>query len=159
LIALDVAECPAIVRHQGYWLSRAGPNRNEKDHLKPALEEVTVHPRVRLGEVRERARPTEGLKTQRLLRFVDDGYQDLVGTGSVARQNEGNAMFSFHSFRTPRMPPLASLDVGPIGDAPVEEDRLVHIIDPLRWISLERRLNLGDALRGTRNVCRACFTP
>jgi len=151
--------CPAIVRHQGDWLRRAGPNRDEKDRLKPGLEVVTVHPRVRLGEVGERARPTGRLKTQRLLRLANDGNRDLVGAGSVARQTEGNAVFSFHSFRTSRLPPLASLDVGPIGDAPIEEARLVHIIDPLRWISLERRPNIFDALRGTRNVCRSCFAP
>jgi len=120
---------------------------------------VTVHPRVRLGKVGERARPTGILKTQRLLRLANDGYRDLVGAGIVARQNEGNAVFSFHSVRTPRLPPLASLDVGPIGDAPLEEARLVHIMDPLHWISLEGRPNLGDALRGTHNVCRACFYP
>ena len=159
MIALEVAVIPTIVRHQSDWFRRAGSARDEKERLKPGLEEVTVHPRVRLGEVGERARPTGRLKTQRLLRLANDGNRDLVGAGSVARQHEGNAVLSLHSFRTPSLPPLASLDVGLIGDAPVEEARLVHIINPLRWISLERRPNFGDALRGARDVFRACFDP
>jgi len=150
---------PTMFGDEGYWLTRAGSHSRQEDGLKPGLEDHAVHPRTLLGEVRKRRRLTGTLETQRQLGCTDDGCRYHVGSGCIACQNKGDAIFSFHSFGAPRCPSLARLHIRSVGDAPVEKPCFVHVVYSLRRVRLKLRTDLGDACRRRFNVSRPPLTP
>jgi len=135
-------------------LTCAGSHSRQEDGLKPGLEDHAVHPRTLLGEVLKWTRLTGTHETQRQLGLTDDGCRYLVGSSYIACQNKGDAIFSFHSFGAPRLPPLARLHIRSVGDAPVEKLCFVHVVDLFRRVRLKLRTDLGDACRRRFNVSR-----
>ena len=149
--ALELLVSPAIVRFQGHRQSSAGPDSGYERGLKPGLEHICIHLRARLREVRQGARVTWSSIALALICFANHRPWDPVTPSFFTRENEGDAVLSFHSLRTSYLLPLASLYIRSIWDTPVEEPGIIHVVDSCGGVFLELLCDLGNAR--SRRLC------
>jgi len=102
---------------------------------------------------------TWGLKAQGMLGLANHGDEDLVGPRGVAGQYEGCAVLILHSFGTSCLPPSASLHVRAIWDAPVEQPRLIRVVDSIGRVRLQLLPDLRNARSRRLRVHRPVLTP
>jgi len=82
-----------------------------------------------------------------------------VRTRGIARQHKGDPVLGLHLLGAARPPALTGSYVGTIRNAPVEEPRLVDVVDPLGTVPLELLSNIGDERLDPGSVRRTARTP
>ena len=81
-----------------------------------------------------------------------------MGTRVIACQDKSDPVLRVHRLGSARPPPLNRRYISPIGNTPVEEPRLVDVVDPFGTVPVDRFSNPRDERLRPGSVRRTART-